>query len=940
MRGNSPRMVLALLLAHRAEPLSRERLADELWGERPPASAVSSLHVHLSKIRAAVGDLLLKQPGGYLLDPDRFELDSDRLDDLAERARREPAVARELLAEAIALRRGEPLAGLAVERSLLQWRQELEQRWLRVAVEALDARLASGEAGGLVTEIESLLTQNPYEGRLWGQLMLAHYRNGRQADALDAYQRARQMFVTDLGIDPDERLSALQTQILNQDPALLIPAGARRGAPGLTRTAVPVRDPGLARGQSSPPAAAVISSLPVPPTPLVGREAELSELATICAQPHCRLITLVGPGGVGKTRLALELAQGWHRTCRDGGVLVELAPLTDASQVIGAIVATLARRDRTGELTEQSLGAYLMEREVLLVLDNFEHVLDAAIPVIELLSQAPDLRVLVTSRTPLRLRGEQVYDVEPLAVSAVGAPGGGPAVELFLQGALAVDRQFETGSAARTTVATICRSLDGLPLAIELAAARARLLPLEQIAAELKRPLVVGGYGLRDLPDRHQTLDAAIRWSYDLLSEPARHVLRAASELLGMFEIEALAAVAGDDVYRPLEELLESSLIRHASGGRFRLLELVRAFASERLAEHDAERMAMRERHLGFFLSRYASVAADRFPAEIGRLAQEMAVDHANLRAAVEFALDTGETESAAALIFALQPIWMAGGLAESDRIIRRALAVGTYAPIDELDLLRVANFSNNTRPEGTEWANQRAQRAAELGQLSPLVAASSNLIAHALNRGDLDEALRLRDELLLVTELDGLRPGTRAGRASILGLCAFVEGRHEEAVELLTEALAMAQAAEHPHMLAIAGCSHLFVLSARDGEIRRESLIELIAAAATLQLPDVAVVTLWFVARYAVTFDRGFAEQILAHATRLQNDLDLVLRPEDELRDETLAMLGRADAGGLVAGTPPLSLAQALELADDWLGARPAGERAPRSVLARAPRA
>ncbi len=319
------RSLLALLLLGGGVPLSRDRLIDELWGERPPATAVSALHVHLSKLRELLGGLLVLEPAGYALTPGSFEVDAWQFDALVERARTDLEQARSLLGEALALFRGEPLCDVACEGSVAQWRRALEEKRLQAIELRIDADLADGAAGGLVAELERLVGEHPFEERLWSQLMLALYRAGRQAEALEAYQRLRRAFAEELGLEPGEPLIRLQQQILDRDPGLQAPTPA-------------------------PPAAAPVrraSALPQPLTRLVGRERELAALTGMMADPDVRLITLTGPGGVGKTRLLLELARREEPQFADGGVFVRLEQLTEPALVSAEIAGALARARRS-----------------------------------------------------------------------------------------------------------------------------------------------------------------------------------------------------------------------------------------------------------------------------------------------------------------------------------------------------------------------------------------------------------------------------------------------------------------------------------------------------------------------------------------------------------------------------------------------------------------
>jgi predicted ATPase len=917
--GARGRAVLAVLLMNRGRPLTVDQLIDAVWGEAAPASARSALHVHLSKLRSAIGDLLVKSPAGYQLEADAYDLDADQFESLVDASRRDPASARGLLTEALELWRGEPLAELPAEGPIGEWRRTLTEQYLQATMLRIDAELADGAAGELVPELERLVRANAFEERLWEQLMVALYRAGRQADALDTYSRARRLLAAELGLEPGPRLQELHAQILAHDPRL-------SGPPAAASVAAPAVVP-----------AAPKIVLPEPTTRLIGRMVELLKLQNLTDDPFCRLVSLVGPGGVGKTRLAIAHARRWGESFADGAVFVGLARLTDPTQVRGEIASTLARRAGTTEPNEQNLPRYLQARVLLLVLDNFEQVRPAAPLVAELLEQAPGLKVLVTSRERLRLRGEHRFDVEPLATEdAAGDVTGAPAVELFIQGARAVDPNFATTDATIAKIHDVCRALDGLPLAIELAAARSGILAVEEIAAQLADPLSIGTGELQDLPERHQSLAGTILWSYELLSPSAQRALRAASVFQAAFTQEGLEAVVETPVSRELDDLLEASLV-HDGGvrGRFRLLELVRAFGRERLAEA-GEAAAAQSAHRSYYVRRYAEVAADEHPAEPGPVAREMAPDHADLRAAIDSAVAAGDENAAVTLTRALQPIWMTGQLEESGMIVDQVLNAFTVSADDELYLLRMASFANSYRPANKYWSQRRVTRAAELGQAGPQVAGLGNMIAQALARRNVDEALMLRDQLLPLIDSPQLRRRTRASGLWMLAGCAYAEGDLDAALRLADEAVADAASDGHPHMLTIARTMRLQVLSARDRVISLRDLSEIVEGALTLQIADVSVATLVCGARYVVNFDQGFAIQLLAEAERLTAAaLGGDMWPESQLRDETLQILGLTDSAALLERTVAGDSTEMLTRLGVWLTVRDPSEQAPRTEVA-----
>ncbi len=336
------RSLLALLVLGAGVPISRDRLIDELWGEHPPSSAVSAMHVHLSKLRVLLGGLLIREPAGYALAPGGFELDLWRFDSLVEQARGDPGRAAALLAEALGLFRGEPLCDVASERSVAQWRRTLEEKRLKATVLRLDAELAAGAAGELLTELERLTDEHPFEEQLWGQLILALYRAGRPAEALEAFQRIRRRSRRSSGWNQENRSRGCSS----------------RSSRVIRRCCARAPDP---RARAVTGLAA-----PRPPTRLVGREQELAALDGLLADPDVRLITLTGPGGVGKTRLLVEVARRHEADYQDGAVFVRLEGLTDPALVAAEIAATLAQRDGTDGPGADGLPPYLRERELLI----------------------------------------------------------------------------------------------------------------------------------------------------------------------------------------------------------------------------------------------------------------------------------------------------------------------------------------------------------------------------------------------------------------------------------------------------------------------------------------------------------------------------------------------------------------------------------------------
>ncbi|GGV16163.1 SARP family transcriptional regulator [Actinomadura cremea] len=664
------RLVLAVLLAHEGRVVSADRLVEELWGGgRLPRNPAGALQTRVSQLRKALDaaepgarDLVVSQPPGYLLRAGDG-VDAARFRALTARARAagDPPVRAALLGEALALWRGPAFADVADAGFARDAIVRLEEERLTAQEDRADARLALGEHAAPAAELAELVAAHPLRERLRAIHLRALYGAGRRGEALAGYADLRERLADELGLDPGPELAALHEAILRHDPALAPapPAPVRR------RT-----------------------NLPAPVTGLIGRTGAVARVRELLAD--ARLVSLTGPGGVGKTRLAVEAARSPAEDLPDGAWLVELAGLdgtrTAAADLAETIGAALGLRDDPlpgGARPEpvRRLAEALARRRLLLVLDNCEHVVEPVAEVAALLlREAPGLRILATTREPLGIAGERLQAVPPLAP--------GDAARLFRARAAAAGAAPGPGDA--DAVAAICHRLDGLPLALELAAARVRALGVRAVAERLDDRFGLLTSGRRDAPARQRTLRAVIDWSWEPLPGAERTVLRRLAVHADGCTLEAAEAVCGGDgvdgvdvvdvvdVVDALAGLVDRSLVVRGGDGRYRLLESVRAYGLERLREA-GEFDAVRARHL----RHHAGLAVRAEPHLYGRdqrvWLEVLDAETGNLRAALDAAaaLGPGAATDALRLVNALAWYWfLRGRPAEALRSLDAALAV------------------------------------------------------------------------------------------------------------------------------------------------------------------------------------------------------------------------------------------------------------------------
>jgi predicted ATPase/DNA-binding SARP family transcriptional activator len=698
--GARLRSFVIRLAASEGGPVSVDRLAEDLWAQEQPADAANAVQALASRLRGIAGrDLIEHGPAGYRIAVGVEQVDAWAFERLVAAARIEQDRGRTDAAatqfrQALQLWRGPALADVADAPWAAGVIARLSELRLAALEDRIDADLALGRGAGLVPEVEALANEHPLRERLRGQLMRSLYAAGRQADALAVFEDTRQALAASLGIDPSPGLAAVHLAILRGElPAAPRPwqAGEADGQGADGGKAAAARSDGAAGGGSvaerERPARDRGGNLPAQLTSFVGRDDELSRVTKLVQES--RLITLTGPGGAGKTRLAIEA--GARLEAPDGVWFVPLAPVRDAADVPQAVLAAIGAHETAwpGDTMEaarlaalsplERLCELLGPRDLVLVLDNCEHLLDAAASVaVQVLVAAPDVRILATSREPLGVTGETLSPVPSLALPAHGASAaelaGNPAVRLFADRAAAVKPGFVVGDENAADVVAICRALDGIPLAIELAAARVRALTPAQVADRLADRFALLSVTSRGTMPRHQTLRAVVDWSWELLDDSERAILRRLSVFSGGATPESAervcllaggdgtaddVAAVGRDVVDVIASLLDKSLVtaEDEQHVRYRLLETVRAYAADRLAEAgETEQVAAA--HARYFLDLAERAEPELRSREQLTWLRLLSAEHDNITAALRYATEAGDATTLLRFVAALAWYW------------------------------------------------------------------------------------------------------------------------------------------------------------------------------------------------------------------------------------------------------------------------------------------
>jgi predicted ATPase/DNA-binding SARP family transcriptional activator len=782
--GSKRHGLLALLALRRGRVVGVDELVDALWGEELPAAPRNALQHHVARLRAALGpDVIVAAPDGYALA--EASVDAVRFEEMLAEARAalregDARTTADFAASALALWRGPALQGLTETAWFSAEARRLEALRVDALEEQFEAALALSEHREIVSRLRATVEENPFRERLWGQLMLALYRCGRQADALETFQEARRVLAEHLGLEPGPDLRRLQEAILAHDAAIAaVPPPPRR------------------------------RNLPTPTTSFVDRERELAEVIALL-RAH-RLVTLTGPPGVGKSRLALEAVRSSEANVGDGVWLVELARGGGAAGVVRLVAQAVEAR---GPDPLARAVARLRDAEAILLFDACEHALEEAARVASaLLTECARVRVLATSREALHVAGEARLNVQPLPLPGAESRNAtdSPAVQLFAARARATRPGVELNATAAPLAAEIARRVDGLPLAIELVAARVNVLGLADLLSIVERRAPL--FDDRSAADPSRTaLQGLVEWSYELLHGDEKTLLHQLAVHRGSASLRSVLAVAADNgleeatVTYLLGALVDKSIVSVSfpdGEARYDLLDTVRDYALARLAEGGGLAVA-RKAHAEYFATLADAARTGLFGREWLSWVTRLELEHDNLRAALTYARDASDPDVAIRLGASLGWYFsFSERVSEGRQFLELALAIAPDdAPADlRIELLGSLCFLA-TEELDLEAAVEAGERALALGAThapTPETARARALLSLALARsGDQERAAALAEEARRESEAAG--DHWAATVASLVGgMGAAVAGdvptvaalsanavRHSEAIGLL----------------------------------------------------------------------------------------------------------------------------------------------------------
>ncbi len=777
--GPKPRLVLAVLAAHRGTVVSTDRLCDALWGDDQPVAALATLQSHVSRVRRSVGSggELVALDRGYRLDLPPGGLDLDHFESRRTEAEgAHSADAEAALRAALGWWRGAAFGELADNPWVRSEALRLDELRLTVTEDWIEHRLGLGGDGALVGDLQGFADAHPLRERFQRQRLVALYREGRHVEALRRAEEFRSLLRDGMGLDPSPAFALTERQVLAGDPAIaaFVPVGRRR-----------------------PPA--------VEPTRLVGRAAELARIREAVLESS--LVTLVGPGGVGKTRLARRIAATLD-DLDEAPAFVELASVRDDAALPDAMATALDVQPRLNLTMEDALVAALAERRQLVVFDNCEHLLDALVPFIDRVrARCPHVRVLATSREPLGLPSEVVLPVAPLTVTAAGTDdpeeiAAAEAVQLLVDRVAASVPGFEVTDANALVLGEICRRLDGLPLAVELVAARFRSLDPETILQRLVGPAAVLGASMRSADPRHRTLRDTIDWSYSHLNDDEQRLFARLSAFSGSFDLPSVEAVCGGDldVVGRLASLVDKSMVQRVStdGSRYQLLETLREYAREQLAGLEPPELVL-DAHLRWYTTRAQEASVGLTGPCEATWSRRIDGDFDDFRVAFGRACRTGNPDAALRLVAGLREY--------AFRHIRYELAAWAVQAVElpgapghprYAVVLAIVSYGHYVRGELAASVEVGRRAVAEHHDAHDSSGLAERSLGNALfYLGSTDEAVVWMDQMVV-----SARRGSPARLAHALYMRSVAEtsvGRTVRGAVLAGEALAAASASGSP---------------------------------------------------------------------------------------------------------------------------------------------